>query len=159
MTGVGTQIKNALSWFKTKCDSYYVRKTTDIINNCSSTDTTKPLSAAQGKELQSQIDSLKSSSGSGGGLFTRTVSYSLKIPADTIKHYEYSVGNNSTILGVVGFDAATSDSHGTTPDSSLNKLLVNQAVAYDSYVKFSLYNTTNAEIRIKFFITLLCQSS
>lgn len=162
MTGIGTQIKNALSWFKTKCDSYYVRKTTDIINNCSSSDTSKPLSAAQGKELQSQIDSLKSSSGGGvggGELYTNIVSYTVQVPADSFKHFEYPMSPSEyKILGVVGFDAATGDPSGYS--SNPYNILVNQVAIYSgTYLKFTLYNPTSSSITLNFRITILCQKT
>lgn len=51
MTGIGTQIKNALGWFLTKLKG-------NVVNNLTSTSTDLPLSAAKGKDLQDQITSL-----------------------------------------------------------------------------------------------------
>lgn len=45
---VKNQILDSLKWFKAKL-------TSSIVNNCSSTSTTLPLSAAQGRSLQNQI--------------------------------------------------------------------------------------------------------
>lgn len=47
-TNVKNQILDSLKWFKAKL-------TSSIVNNCSSTSTTLPLSAAQGRSLQNQI--------------------------------------------------------------------------------------------------------
>lgn len=51
MTGIGTQIKNALGWFLTRLKG-------NVVNNLTSTSTDLPLSAAKGKDLQDQITSL-----------------------------------------------------------------------------------------------------
>ena len=51
MTGIGTQIKNALGWFIAKLKG-------NVVNNLTSTSTDLPLSAAKGKDLQDQITSL-----------------------------------------------------------------------------------------------------
>ena len=51
MTGIGTQIKNALGWFLTKLKG-------NVVNNLTSTSTDLPLSAAKGKDLQDQISTL-----------------------------------------------------------------------------------------------------
>lgn len=51
MTGIGTQIKNALGWFITRLKG-------NVVNNLTSTSTDLPLSAAKGKDLQDQITSL-----------------------------------------------------------------------------------------------------
>lgn len=48
---VKQQIINALTWFKSKLVG-------SIVNNCTSTSTSLPLSAAQGKSLQDQITTL-----------------------------------------------------------------------------------------------------
>lgn len=55
MTGIGTQIKNALGWFLTKLKG-------NVVNNLTSTSTDLPLSAAKGKDLQDQITSLNTNS-------------------------------------------------------------------------------------------------
>ena len=51
MTGIGTQIKNALGWLLTRLKG-------NVVNNLTSTSTDLPLSAAKGKDLQDQITSL-----------------------------------------------------------------------------------------------------
>lgn len=51
MTGIGTQIKNALGWFLTGLKD-------NVVNNLTSASTDLPLSAAKGKDLQDQITSL-----------------------------------------------------------------------------------------------------
>lgn len=51
MTGIGTQIKNALGWFLAKLKG-------NVVNNLTSTSTDLPLSAAKGKDLYDQITSL-----------------------------------------------------------------------------------------------------
>ena len=51
MTGIGTQIKNALGWFLTRLKG-------NVVNNVTSTSTDLPHSAAKGKDLQDQITSL-----------------------------------------------------------------------------------------------------
>lgn len=55
MTGIGTQIKNALGWFLTRLKG-------NVVNNLTSTSTDLPLSAAKGKDLQDQITSLNTNS-------------------------------------------------------------------------------------------------
>lgn len=59
MKTVKEQIVNGLTWFKAKIDSIFV-KNANVVNNCASTSTSYPLSAAQGKSLQDQITSLNS---------------------------------------------------------------------------------------------------
>ena len=62
MTGIGTQIKNALGWFLTKLKG-------NVVNNLTSTSTDLPLSAAKGKDLQDQITSLNTNITKHGGQF------------------------------------------------------------------------------------------
>ena len=59
MTGIGTQIKNALGWFLTRLKG-------NVVNNLTSTSTDLPLSAAKGKDLQDQITSLNTKIGNHG---------------------------------------------------------------------------------------------
>lgn len=47
-------LKEALTYFKTKCDTFFCKKQ-DIINNAISTNTDKPVSAAVATNLQEQI--------------------------------------------------------------------------------------------------------
>ena len=74
MTGIGTQIKNALGWFLTRLKG-------NVVNNLTSTSTDLPLSAAKGKDLQDQITSLNTKLPIYNGL--GTFNLSVKIPTDT----------------------------------------------------------------------------
>ena len=74
MTGIGTQIKNALGWFLTRLKG-------NVVNNLTSTSTDLPLSAAKGKDLQDQITSLNTKLPIYSGL--GTFDLSVKIPTDT----------------------------------------------------------------------------
>lgn len=74
MTGIGTQIKNALGWFLTRLKG-------NVVNNLTSTSTDLPLSAAKGKDLQDQITSLNTNLPIYSGL--GTFDLSVKIPTDT----------------------------------------------------------------------------
>lgn len=57
MATVNDKIKSALTLFATKIKSTFVQ-TANVVNNCTSTSTTYPLSAKQGKVLQDQITEL-----------------------------------------------------------------------------------------------------
>lgn len=59
MDTVRDKILNALTLFYQKIKSIFVQ-TTNVVNNCASTSTSYPLSAAQGKNLQGQIDNINS---------------------------------------------------------------------------------------------------
>lgn len=58
MTGIGTQIKNALSWFKNNLVNNWLIKSCVADTSDQSTVENKALSAWQGKLLQDQINSL-----------------------------------------------------------------------------------------------------
>ena len=59
MDTVRDKILNALTLFYQKIKSIFIQ-TTNVVNNCASTSTTYPLSAAQGTSLQGQIDDINS---------------------------------------------------------------------------------------------------
>lgn len=59
MSTVREKIINALTLFYAKIKTVFVQ-TNNVVNNCASTSTTYPLSAAQGTSLQTQIDELNS---------------------------------------------------------------------------------------------------
>lgn len=59
MKSVKEQILNSLGWFLAKLKTTFTQKS-DIINNCVSTATDAPLSAAQGKALSDSISALNS---------------------------------------------------------------------------------------------------
>lgn len=59
MKSVKVQILNSLGWFLAKLKTTFTQKS-DIINNCVSTATDAPLSAAQGKALSDSISALNS---------------------------------------------------------------------------------------------------
>ena len=62
MTGIGTQIKNALGWFKTNLVNNWLIKSCVADVSDQSTVENKALSAWQGKLLQDQINSLNTNS-------------------------------------------------------------------------------------------------
>lgn len=63
MTGIGTQIKNALSWFKNNLVNNWLIKSCVADPSDQSTVENKALSAWQGKLLQDQINSLNTKIG------------------------------------------------------------------------------------------------
>lgn len=79
MTGIGTQIKNALGWFLTRLKG-------NVVNNLTSTSTDLPLSAAKGKDLQDQITSLNTNMKQGG---VRLIPW-VQINPSTINYADYS---------------------------------------------------------------------
>ena len=86
MTGIGTQIKNALGWFLTRLKG-------NVVNNLTSTSTDLPLSAAKGKDLQDQITSLNTKLPIYNGL--GTFNLSVKIPTDTGYHVLINYGQTT----------------------------------------------------------------
>ena len=86
MTGIGTQIKNALGWFLTRLKG-------NVVNNLTSTSTDLPLSAAKGKDFQDQITSLNTKLPIYNGL--GTFNLSVKIPTDTVYHVLINYGQTT----------------------------------------------------------------
>lgn len=95
---VKNQILDSLKWFKAKL-------TSSIVNNCSSTSTTLPLSAAQGRSLQNQITQQNTNLTMQNITVTQTkyvnsVYYAVKIPAIKIAIISGSLINDFTGIDI-----------------------------------------------------------
>jgi hypothetical protein len=93
-------------------------KYTDVINNLTSTETSKPLSAAQGKSLSDQIGNLgiistaDNSTGQSVSNATWTTIKTLELPAGTyIVTGDLSFDNNSTGIRILIIDTIESESN------------------------------------------------
>ena len=93
MTGIGTQIKNALSWFKNNLVNNWLIKSCVADPSDQSTVENKALSAWQGKLLQDQINSLNTKLPIYNGL--GTFNLSVKIPTDTGYHVLINYGQTT----------------------------------------------------------------
>ena len=104
MTGIGTQIKNALGWFLTRLKG-------NVVNNLTSTSTDLPLSAAKGKDLQDQITSLNTKLTNQIFTTNRTSSTWLSVAYTSYNICEYTVltGGIYLALGYVAISETKSD--------------------------------------------------
>ena len=141
MTGIGTQIKNALGWFLTRLKG-------NVVNNLTSTSTDLPLSAAKGKDLQDQITSLNTNIGT---IYSKTEEvngydnwkYGCAL---TIPSGKYIIIRRATNLGGNGMISGVSYNRGEFCRSSSDETAIYTSV--ESY-------TSAKEIAICYF----CRSS
>ena len=104
MDTVRDKILNALTLFYQKIKSIFVQ-TTNVVNNCASTSTSYPLSAAQGKNLQGQIDDINSTLAD--LTITKIMRFNLRLTlsANTNSYALFTLSKLNKLFGVSGATA------------------------------------------------------